>query len=104
MKKTLTHKVELHPQYFGHKVREHLNRKLHEDVEGKVDGKFGYIVCVLDIIDISKGLLIPSRGVAEFNVVYNALILKVFKNMVVDGIVTMVNKVCAIIFEGMEFY
>lgn len=38
-------------------------------------------------------MIVPSRGVAEFNVVYNALVLKVFKNMVVDGVVTMVNKV-----------
>ncbi|TPX67692.1 hypothetical protein SpCBS45565_g03574 [Spizellomyces sp. 'palustris'] len=31
-------------------------------------------------------------GLAEFNVVYKALVLKVFKNMVVDGVVTTVNQ------------
>lgn len=62
-------------------------------MEGKIDGKYGHIVCVLDVLDIGKGTIIPSKGHAEFDVVYNALILKVFKNMVVDGIVTTVNKV-----------
>ncbi|KAJ3015472.1 DNA-directed RNA polymerase II subunit [Thoreauomyces humboldtii] len=31
-------------------------------------------------------------GLAEFNVVYQALVMKVFKNMVVDGVVTQVNQ------------
>lgn len=43
-------------------------------------------------------MIVPSKGFAEFDVVYNALILKVFKNMVVDGIVTTVNKVLWFVF------
>lgn len=42
---------------------------------------------------MGKGVLRPITGFAEFIVVYQALILRVFKNMVVDSLVTTVNQV-----------
>jgi len=38
-------------------------------------------------------MLHPTSGFAEFKIVYKAIVFKPFKNQVVDGIVTSVNKV-----------
>ncbi|KND01414.1 DNA-directed RNA polymerase II subunit RPB7 [Spizellomyces punctatus DAOM BR117] len=90
--KTLHHTVRLPPQFFGPRLREHVERKLYDEVEGHIEGRYGHIICVLDILDVGRGVLQPMTGLAEFNVVYKALVLKVFKNMVVDGVVTTVNQ------------
>ena len=63
-------------------------------MEGTCTGQFGYIVCVLDSmnIDVGKGRIIPSTGMAEFEVKYRAVVWKPFKGEVVDAVVTTVNK------------
>ncbi|CAG8619474.1 11069_t:CDS:2, partial [Acaulospora colombiana] len=58
-------------------------------------GRYGYIIAVLDTmesLDISKGKVIPSVGLAEFEVRYRAVVFKPFKGEVVDGVVSQVNK------------
>ena len=51
-------------------------------------------LCVLDSmnIDVGKGRIIPSTGMAEFEVKYRAVVWKPFKGEVVDAVVTTVNK------------
>lgn len=73
---------------------QYLREKLLSDVEGTCTGQFGYIVCVLDSmnIDVGKGRIIPSTGMAEFEVKYRAVVWKPFKGEVVDAVVTTVNK------------
>ncbi|KAI8826871.1 RNA polymerase Rpb7 [Fimicolochytrium jonesii] len=83
--------IRLPPSSFGPHMRSHVERRLYDEVEGKIDGRYGYIISVLQIVEIGAGVLQPMTGLAEFNVVYRALVMKVFKNMVVDGVVTVVN-------------
>ena len=73
---------------------QYLREKLLSDVEGTCTGQFGYIVCVLDSmnIDVGKGRIIPSTGMTEFEVKYRAVVWKPFKGEVVDAVVTTVNK------------
>lgn len=47
---------------------------------------------MVKISSIGHGLLMPTTGTAEFNVEYQALVFKPYKNEVVDGVVTTVNK------------
>lgn len=47
----------------------------------------------MQITEIGKGVLQANTGFAEFKVEYKAIVFKPFKNQVVDGIVTTVNKV-----------
>ena len=42
--KTLDHRTELHPSFFGPSMIEFLNRKLRDDVEGMCSGKYGYMI------------------------------------------------------------
>ena len=70
-----------------------LESKLYSDVEGTCSGEFGYIIAVVSILDIGKGMVMPGSGQAEFVTRYRAIVFKPFKGQVVDGVVNNVNKV-----------
>ncbi|KAJ1531284.1 DNA-directed RNA polymerase II subunit, partial [Cladochytrium tenue] len=88
----MSHVMQLHPQYFGPRMREWLTRRLYEEVEGTCSGRYGYVISVVEIVDIGRGVLQTVTGFAEFRVVYKAIVFKPFKNQVVDGLVTTVNR------------
>lgn len=74
----LEHVLTLHPSFFGSHVKEYLSQKLLDDVEGICTGDY-YIVCVMDMYDISEGKIIPGSGLAEYTIVYRAIVWKPFK-------------------------
>jgi len=76
-------------------MNQYLREKLLTDVEGTCTGQFGYIVTVLDgmNIDVGKGRIIPGSGSAEFEVKYRAVVWKPFKGEVVDAIVSNVSPI-----------
>ncbi|CAE6452240.1 unnamed protein product [Rhizoctonia solani] len=90
--KELTHRILLHPSYFGPRMTQYLETKLYADVEGTCSGRFGYIIAVLGIVDVGKGMVMSGTGQAEFVTKYRAIVFKPFKGEVVDGVVTNVNK------------
>ena len=94
LQKELTHTILLHPSYFGPRMLQFLESKLYADVEGTCSGAFGYIIAVVSILDIGKGMVISGSGQAEFVTRYRAIVFKPFKGEVVDGVVNNVNKVC----------
>lgn len=77
----MTHTIILHPSFFGPRIREYLKTKLLSDVEGKCDGQYGYIICVVESgdLDIGRGKIMTGRGSAEFVVKYRAIVWKPFK-------------------------
>lgn len=70
-----------------------LESKLYSDVEGTCSGEFGYIIAVVSILDIGKGMVLAGSGQAEFVTRYRAIVFKPFKGQVVDGVVNNVTKV-----------
>jgi DNA-directed RNA polymerase II subunit RPB7 len=91
--KQLVHSIQLHPIYFGRNIKNELVKRLYSEVEGTCNGQVGYIITVLEVIDISAGRLLPSSGLAEFKINYKAIVFRPFKNQIVDGVVSTVNKV-----------
>ena len=71
---------------------QYLESKLYADVEGTCSGQFGYIIAVVSILDIGKGMVLSGSGQAEFITRYRAIVFKPFKGEVVDGVVNNVNK------------
>ncbi|KAJ3489860.1 hypothetical protein NLI96_g1830 [Meripilus lineatus] len=90
--KELSHTILLHPSYFGPRMLQYLESKLYADVEGTCSGQFGYIIAVVSILDIGKGMVLSGSGQAEFITRYRAIVFKPFKGEVVDGVVNNVNK------------
>ncbi|KAG2112440.1 hypothetical protein BD769DRAFT_1492195 [Suillus cothurnatus] len=84
--KELTHTILLHPSYFGPRMLQFLESKLYSDCA------FGYIIAVVSILDIGKGMVLSGSGQAEFITRYRAIVFKPFKGEVVDGVVNNVNK------------
>lgn len=93
LQKELSHTISLHPSFFGPNMHAQLKDKLYADVEGTCSGRFGYIITVVALLNISKGKVLPGTGLAEFKVKYQAIVFKPYKGEVVDAVVTTVNKV-----------
>ncbi|KAG6855436.1 hypothetical protein H0H87_002930, partial [Tephrocybe sp. NHM501043] len=91
--KELTHTILLHPSYLGPRELRFLESKLYSDVEGTCSGQFGYIIAVMPILDIRKGMVLSGSGQAEFVTRDRAIAFTPFKGGVVDGLVGDANKV-----------
>ncbi|KAJ9109316.1 hypothetical protein QFC21_000645 [Naganishia friedmannii] len=94
--KKLSHTIHLHPSYFGPKIQEVILQKLYADVEGTTNGRYGYVVAVNSIdnlTDLQAGSrVLYGSGDAEFTLQYSAIVMKPFKGEVVDAIVDKVGK------------
>ena len=62
-------------------------------VEGTCNGKYGFVLSVLNVLDTGRGLVREGSGAAVFNLKYNCICFKPFKGQVMDVVVTSVNKV-----------
>ncbi|KAJ6172609.1 hypothetical protein N7470_001676 [Penicillium chermesinum] len=82
--------ITLHPSYFGPNMREYLIARLNEEEEGTCTGDH-FVICVMDMVDIGEGRVIPSSGHAEYTIKYRAIIWKPFRGETVDAIVTSVK-------------
>lgn len=70
--------ITLHPSYFGPNMREYLIARLNEEEEGRCTGDH-FVICVMDMVDIGEGRVIPSSGHAEYTIKYRAIIWKPFR-------------------------
>ncbi|KAG8760159.1 DNA-directed RNA polymerase II subunit [Serendipita sp. 396] len=86
--KELTHTILMHPSYFGPRMLEMIEAQLHSAVQGTCSGQYGFIIAVLEIIDVGPGVVLPGSGQAEFRIRYKAIVFKPFKGEVLDGVVT----------------
>ena len=62
-------------------------------VEGTCSGRYGYIVTVMNIINRSPGAIRDGTGFATFQVNFQALVFRPFKDEVLPASVDVVNKV-----------
>ncbi|EFN54224.1 hypothetical protein CHLNCDRAFT_36106 [Chlorella variabilis] len=84
--------LEVHPRFFGPKLREEIERRLRQEVEGTCNGRYGFILSVMGVLDTGKGLIREGSGSAVFNLKYKCICMKPFKGQVMDVVVTSVNK------------
>ncbi|BDD60186.1 hypothetical protein MAP00_005335 [Monascus purpureus] len=82
--------ISLHPSYFGPNVREYLINRLNEEEEGRCTGDH-FVICVMDMVDIGEGRVVPGSGSAEYTIKYRAIVWKPFRGETVDAIVTSVK-------------
>uniref|UniRef100_A0A061S9A0 DNA-directed RNA polymerase II subunit G n=1 Tax=Tetraselmis sp. GSL018 TaxID=582737 RepID=A0A061S9A0_9CHLO len=87
----LDREVELHPQFFGPRLRQTLEEKLKQTVEGTCSSKYGFIICVTQLHSVGKGVILEGSGFARFKVNYGCIVFRPFKNEVADALVTAVT-------------
>ncbi|KAL7449552.1 hypothetical protein ACHAWC_001609 [Mediolabrus comicus] len=92
--KVLEHEIELEPIHFGSKLKATIVRLLKEEVEGLALAEYGFVVNVIEVKEdqIKSGIIEYDTGNVIFNVKYTALLLRPFKNEVVDATVGQCNE------------
>lgn len=86
-------RVQIHPRFFGVKLRERLTQRLILEVEGTFAGRYGFVIAVLHVLQpIPKGELEDSTGFAVFPLQYQAVVFRPFKGEVLDSVVSKVTQ------------
>ena len=89
-RKRLTRIVYVHPQHLGPRLFEHIKKSTQDDVSGSSMGTvsgMGFVILVLKIEDdqISKGVIDHLTGLTKFEVAYDAIVFRPFRNEVLDS-------------------
>lgn len=82
----LEREISIHPSFFGQGIPERLKDQLYADLEGSCNGEY-YIICIMDIYNISAGRTRPGSGEAHYTILYRAILWKPFKGETVREIV-----------------
>ncbi|XP_021715417.1 DNA-directed RNA polymerase II subunit RPB7 [Chenopodium quinoa] len=88
----LERNMQLHPRHFGARLRDKLVSKLMKDVEGTCSGRHGFVVAIMGIEHVGKGLIRDGTGFVTFPVKYKCVVFRPFKGEILEAVVTMVNK------------
>jgi|SRR5271169_3757513 DNA-directed RNA polymerase II subunit RPB7 len=80
----LEREINIHPSFFGNNVHDRLKDQLYADMEGSCNGEY-YVVCIMDIYNISPGKVMPGSGEATFVILYRAILWKPFKGETVGA-------------------
>lgn len=91
--KKLRRDVLLDPKYLGSKLKEHVKQRIFSELEGQCLGKHGYVISILDIKneDIIPGNIDNDTGSVNITVWYQVILLRPFKNEVLDTVVSMAS-------------
>jgi len=91
----LTAEIDLHPAFFGTKLKDTVRQQVIKMKEGTSVEKYGYIISIVEIKDedIGAGVVDSTSGHAKFLVRYEALLFRPFKNEVCDAVVQSVTQV-----------
>lgn len=90
---TLHRRVHIHPRFFGVKLQDILTQRLVLEVEGTFEGRYGFIVAVLQVSpNIPPGELEEGTGFAVFPLQYQAVVFRPFKGEVLDSVVSKVTQ------------
>lgn len=85
--------VVLEPRHFGARMKDVIMEKIKLEMEGTCSGRYGFIVCITHIENVSEGIITDDGTArAKFAVEYDCVAYRPFKNEVLDAVVTQVNK------------
>eukprot|EP01130_Rhizamoeba_saxonica_P016064 TRINITY_DN7351_c0_g1_i1.p1 TRINITY_DN7351_c0_g1~~TRINITY_DN7351_c0_g1_i1.p1 ORF type:complete len:170 (-),score=37.58 TRINITY_DN7351_c0_g1_i1:26-535(-) len=91
-KMTLKKSLIMHPESFGPGLQESIKKALYREVEGTVDGRYGFIIMIIKVEKIDLGEVLEG-GMAKFPVIYTAIVFRPFKNEVLDAVVEDVDEI-----------
>ncbi len=83
----------LEPKYLGPNYQQHIHTKLLAEVDGKCNGRFGFIIAVTDLKSVGRGKVQEGTGSVVFPVKFTAIVFRPFKDEIVDGVVSTVLNV-----------
>jgi len=83
----LEDKVRVPPQRLGEKLEKVILDVLQEQLEGSIDKEIGIFICVTKVDDVGEGELVPGDGGVYYDVKFEALVLRLGLQEVIEGVV-----------------
>lgn len=79
--------VRVPPQRLGEKLEKVILEVLQEQLEGSIDKEIGIFICVTKVLDVGEGELVPGDGGVYYNVRFEAMVLRLALQEVIEGMV-----------------
>jgi DNA-directed RNA polymerase subunit E' len=83
----LEDKVRVPPQRLGEKLEKVILDVLQEQLEGSIDKEIGIFICVTRVLEVGEGELVPGDGGVYYDVKFEAMVLRLALQEVIEGIV-----------------
>jgi DNA-directed RNA polymerase subunit E' len=92
--------VRVEPKHFGLPTREAIEKQLNEDYVDSMRKEFGYIIAVLSVDSVEKGVIIPGDGSAYYSTRFKILSWKPELQELVYGTISEITNFGAFIQVG----
>lgn len=86
-KMMLEDKVRVPPNRLGEKIEKVILDVLQEQLEGSIDKELGIFICVKGVHDVGEGEIVPGDGGVYYDVKFEAMVLRLGLQEVIEGIV-----------------
>ncbi len=83
----LEDKVRVPPNRLGENLEKVILDVLQEQLEGSIDKEIGIFICVTKVQDVGEGELVPGDGGVYYDVKFEALVLRLALQEVIEGVV-----------------
>ncbi len=83
----LSDKVRVPPNRLGEELEKVILNVLEEQLEGSIDKDLGIFIAVTQVFDVGEGELVPGDGAVYYDVTFEALVLRLALQEIVEGIV-----------------
>jgi DNA-directed RNA polymerase subunit E' len=83
----LSDKVRVPPNRLGEELEKVILNVLEEQLEGSIDKDLGIFIAITRVFDVGEGELVPGDGAVYYDVNFEALVLRLALQEIVEGIV-----------------
>ncbi|MDD1679859.1 MAG: DNA-directed RNA polymerase [Methanomicrobiales archaeon] len=83
----LADKVRVPPNRLGEELEKVILNVLEEQLEGSIDKDLGIFIAVTQVFEVGEGELVPGDGAVYYDVNFEALVLRLALQEIVEGIV-----------------
>ncbi|MDH7594229.1 MAG: DNA-directed RNA polymerase [Methanomicrobiales archaeon] len=83
----LTDKVRVPPDRLGEDLFKVVLSVLQDQLEGSIDRDIGIFIAVNEVIEVGEGELVPGDGAVYYDVTFEAIVLRLALQEVIEGIV-----------------
>jgi DNA-directed RNA polymerase subunit E' len=83
----LADKVRVPPHRLGEELRKVILDVLQEHLEGSIDKEIGIFIAVTRVLDVGEGEIVPGDGAVYYDVEFEAVVLRLTLQEVIEGLV-----------------
>jgi DNA-directed RNA polymerase subunit E' len=83
----LSDKVRVPPNRLGEELEKVILNVLEEQLEGSIDKDLGIFIAITQVFDVGEGELVPGDGAVYYDVTFEALVLRLSLQEIVEGTV-----------------